>query len=170
MNFEEALVSASAGAKTALVDPEDADTSVLAQEFDKPDIPPLQSIWDCPRMLKMQVENLISGQWEWTYGCLHCPLNPRTGKRPVFKGKHATKLAHHAGQLPFAGIVMCKGYVPLHVKNRCRALIQEGHNRWEENAAGRAQLKDDLINLEVCPPTNVCVIFIMVIVIVLLFH
>ena len=65
---------------------------------------------------------------------------------------------------------MCKGYVPPHVKNRYRALIQEGHNRREENAAGRAQLKDDIINLEVCPPTNVCILFIVVIVIVLLFR
>ena len=168
MSFEEALGSASASAVAETADPEDVDTSMLAQELDKPDIPPLRSIWDCPYMWKKQAENPISGQWEWTYGCLHCPLNPRTGKRPVFKGKHATKLAHHAAQVPFAGIGMCKGFVPPHVKNRYRAFLQEGHNKREENAAGRAQLKDDIINLEVCPPTNVCILFNMVIVIVLL--
>ena len=108
MSFEEALGSASASAVAETADPEDVDTSMLAQELDKPDIPPLRSIWDCPYMWKKQAENPISGQWEWTYGCLHCPLNPRTEKRPGFKGKHATKLAHHAGQVPFRGLACAR--------------------------------------------------------------
>ena len=87
---------------------------------------------------------------------------------PFFYCHAPDKLAHHAAQVPFAGIGMCKGFVPPHVKNRYRAFLQEGHNKREENAAGRAQLKDDIINLEVCPPTNVCILFNMVIVIVLL--